>query len=706
MELMQAEDYALKTLSQLKIEFRIKEPSGKIRWSSIVSTPKKLVNGSICFDGIEFVITEIKTAEKALIDSEIKYRSLIEGSSDVIFCVNEKGEYQFTNMIFATAFGRTPDYFIGKTYWDVYPKEDADRRQVATSRVYKSAISETLEISVPLPNETKYFLAKINPIKNSEGKVIFVLVNSTDITDRKLTEEKLKENNSLIKSIFEADPTGVSLTVDRVFFKANKQFFKITGYSENEIIGQNTRMLYPDEFEYNRVGVKLYDDLMLNGVGSIESKWLRKDGVMIDVQLSISPLDPLNFKSGLTSVVFDISERKQAEREKIKLEAQLHQAQKMESIGRLAGGIAHDFNNMLGVILGHSELAVKYSNVSPELINSLLEIRKAAEHSATLTRQLLAFSRNQTVVPKVLNLNDTVSGMIKMLERLIGEDIKFVWKPDESIWLVKMDPSQVDQILANLCINARDAISGVGAITVETGNSEIEDLNSYVPTGLIPGKYVKISVSDNGCGIDKDNLEHIFEPFFTTKEMGKGTGLGLATVYGAVKQNHGFVNVYSEVGIGTTFTIYLPRYDGHGKTANIESTNPKFQHGKETILLVEDETGILDVTTKMLEIQGYLVIGANNPIDALRLAKEHGGEIRLLITDMIMPEMNGRDLAAKVTTIYPHIKCLFMSGYIANIIVENGILDDDVHFIQKPFTMNDLSVKVREVLDSQKPDSE
>jgi len=374
------------------------------------------------------------------------------------------------------------------------------------------------------------------------------------------------------------------------------------------------------------------------------------------------------------------------------------QAQKVESVGRLAGGVAHDFNNMLGIILGYTELALERVGSDASLHADLEEIRKAALRSADLTRQLLAFARKQTIAPKVLDFNATVEDMLNMLRQLIGEDINLVWKPGRGLWPVNMDPAQIDQMLANLSVNARDAIAGVGTISVETRNTTLDEEYCAQQAGFTPGEYVTLTVSDDGCGMDAVTLLSIFEPFFTTKKPDKGTGLGLATVYGIVKQNNGFINVYSEPGQGTTFNIYLPRYAAKTEPLPKEVPVQTTVRGHETILLVEDEPAILKMTTIMLERHGYTVLKASTPGEAIRLAREHIGRIDLLLTDVIMPKMNGRDLAENLVSIHPDIKRLFMSGYTANVITKHGVLNEGEHFIQKPFTMNDLGMKLHEVL--------
>lgn len=407
----------------------------------------------------------------------------------------------------------------------------------------------------------------------------------------------------------------------------------------------------------------------------------------------------------MLGINYDITEAKHAEEEKHKLESQLQQAQKMESVGRLAGGVAHDFNNMLSVIMGHAELGLMRLEATSPVCADLKEISKTAERSADLTRQLLAFARKQTVAPKVIDLNDTVSSMLRMLQRLIGEDINLTWQPSVEQCQVKMDPSQIDQILANLCVNARDAIEDTGWITIETGTCSIDaDYCARNPEAT-PGEYVRLVVSDDGKGMDRETQAHIFEPFYTTKEMGKGTGLGLATVYGAVKQNNGFINIYSEPGQGTTFSIHLPHYAEDTVRKHAEEAAQPVPRGQETILLVEDEAAILNITAIMLEKQGYTVLRADSPGRAMELAREHHGPIHLLMTDVIMPEMNGRDLARNILAIHPGMKRLFMSGYTADVIAHHGVLDEGVNFIQKPFSLPVMAARVREMLDGNSPNS-
>ena len=384
--------------------------------------------------------------------------------------------------------------------------------------------------------------------------------------------------------------------------------------------------------------------------------------------------------------------------QRLQLENQLRQAQKMEAVGRLSGGVAHDFNNMLGVILGFTDLAITKLPADDPIQMYLDEVKSAAQRSADITRQLLAFARKQTIAPKVLDLNDTIASMLKMLRRLIGEDIDLLWKPANDLWPVKMDPAQIDQILANLMVNSRDAIAGVGKITIETGKIEFDKHYCESHVGFVPGRYVLMAFSDDGCGMDKETLAKLFEPFFTTKEVGKGTGLGLATIYGIVKQNNGFINVYSEPGIGTTFKIYLPRQEPQEAAIELPRKPAEVPTGTETVLLVEDEKSLLKFARMLLEELGYTVLAACSPREAIQLAKEYTSQIHLLMTDVVMPEMSGRDLCVLLEASQPGLKCLFMSGYTANVIAHHGVLDENLHFLQKPFSRAALATKMREAL--------
>jgi PAS domain S-box-containing protein len=528
------------------------------------------------------------------------------------------------------------------------------------------------------------------PFRNEADETIGILGIFNDITEYKLAEESLRESNERFAVAFNKAPiiyTICSLE-DGKYLDVNQRFVDISGFSRDEAIGKTPVEL--GLISRSDQEQRLY---LIQRDGKIDEKELSlytKSGKLVLCKYWSENITVAGRKC-LLNIDLDITENR-------KLEQQFIQAQKMELVGQLAGGVAHDFNNMLHIIIGHAEMALLKTDPSQPLFSDLEQIRKSAYRSADLTRQLLAFARKQTILPKVLDLNETVAGMLKMLQRLIGEDISLIWRPAAKLWQVEVDPSQIDQIVANICVNARDAISGVGKITIESVNIALdEDYCAHHP-GLVTGEYVRLTVSDDGCGMDKETLSHIFEPFFTTKGVGEGTGLGLATVYGAVKQNNGFIYTSSELGAGTTFTIYLPRYVGIDVEARTEVAATPVLHGQETILLVEDEPGIIFISTQMLEMLGYTVLAANSPDEAIHLAREYAGEIHLLLTDVIMPKMNGLDLAKNLLSAYPHMKLLFMSGYTADVISHQCLLLEGGYFIQKPISMQDLAAKVREVL--------
>lgn len=397
----------------------------------------------------------------------------------------------------------------------------------------------------------------------------------------------------------------------------------------------------------------------------------------------------------------DISEFKKQEAENLKLQELFNQAQKMESVGRLAGGVAHDFNNMLSVILGQTQLALMDIEDKNPYKHTFEQISLAAMRSADLTRQLLAFARKQVCAPKIIDFNSTIESMLKLLRRLIGEDVDLKWLPENSNLQVKIDPTQVDQILTNLLVNARDVLDGEGEITVSTGFTCLTAVDCINQPDMVAGEFVSLVVSDNGSGMTKDVIEHIFDPFFTTKEVGKGTGLGLASVYGIVKQNKGHIHVSSEPGKGTTFTIYLPccqLLNQDNEQINRETI--KIPGGPETILVVEDEPDVLEISKSMLQSLGYTILTALTPEEGIDTYKQNEGKIQLVLTDVILPHINGRELAKHLQNLSPSLKILFMSGYTADYIDNHGFLDENIFFLPKPFTSKELGYKVRDVLDS------
>ena len=538
------------------------------------------------------------------------------------------------------------------------------------------------------------------PLYDRKGEVIGAIECIRDITEQKQAERALKESEERFKLTFYSSPDAIILgrMQDAMWVDINEGFSKLTGYRREEVIGKTSFELEiwanPEDRD------KMIKELTRKGFcENLEAVFRRRDGT-VGTGLISSRVIFLGKVPHIISVTRDITAMKEADEERKRLEAQLIQAQKMESVGRLAGGIAHDFNNMLGVILGRAELALSRSEPGGKLHSDLLDIQKAARRSADLTKQLLGFARRQTTEPKVLDLNDTISGMLKMLRRMIGEDIDLAFLPGLDVRQVKMDPAQLDQILANLCVNARDAIDDVGKITIETENAMLTYEDFKDKPYAAAGRYVSLIVSDTGCGMAKDVVEKIFEPFFTTKEVGKGTGLGLAKVYAIVKQNEGYINVYSEPGKGTTFKIYLPAQGYNATQGQIGDAEEEIIGGDETVLLVEDEPMLLEMGEIMLKRLGYDVFTANGPGQALETVKRCDKDIALLITDVVMPEMNGMELSERLCSLKPGIRCLFTSGYTANVIARHGVLKEGVSFIQKPLLLKDLAVKIRSILDT------
>jgi len=645
-------------------------------------------------------LTELKKNQGILASEKNKLQSLIDSLEFGITIQDREYNIIFQNEFMKKIFGN-----MWEKCYQIYESRDNVCDGCPIELSFRDGMPHKTERKVIAQSgETLILDITSTPIRDDEGNVFSCFEITQDITERKSEEEALAKSYAFLKGVIESPKNVVIFALDHeyryiAFNKNHHQTMKqIWGV---DITLGNSILEYIKNTE-DRQKAKLNFDRALSGESFIIIE--EYGDTMLERRCYEDIYNPIIDETGhiigLTLFLTDITERKRAEEERERLQSQLLQAQKMESVGRLAGGVAHDFNNMLSVIIGYSELGMNQLSSADPLYTSMQQIRKAAGRSADLTRQLLAFARKQTVSPLVLNLNECVESMLKMLRRLIGEDIDLAWLPGAKIWPVKVDPSQIDQVLVNLCVNARDAISGVGRITIETHPARIDESYCAGHPDAAPGEYVVLSVSDNGYGMDKETLNNLFEPFFTTKERGKGTGLGLATVYGIVKQNSGFIDVYSEPGQGTTFKIYVPRHTAwitqpQEETPGLPPTSP----GNETILLVEDESAILDIERLMLESLGYHVLTASAPQEALLTAREKSGGIQLLITDVIMPEMNGRELAKNLTFSCPGIKILFMSGYSGDIIAHHGVLDDGMHFIQKPFSIQGLAAKVREVLD-------
>lgn len=634
-----------------------------------------------------------ETASESTI--KIPYETILNGITEGCQIIDFEWCFIYVNAIAARQWGCRKNELLRHTVMELSPVSEKSDLFAAFQLCMNERKPQYMESELKKPDGTMgWYSFSVQPVP--EG--IFIL--SRDITERKKTETEKKQFRTAIEQ------SGESV----IFFDAkgyvqyvNPAFEAITGFKKEEVLGQlppkiihgsQDEMFY-GEFWNTIVNGKPWQGLYINQ---------RKDGSYYREETSIRPIFDQSGKfDGSVAVKRDLTEYRELKAEKDKLQAQLIQAQKMEPIGRLAGGVAHDFNNMLSVIQGHAQLSL--NDIEPEhpLHSSLQSINKAAERSAELTNQLLAFARKQTVAPKIIHLNDTVNALLKMLRRLIGEGIHLAWVPGYDIWQVKMDPSQIHQMLTNLAVNAKDAMDTAGRITIETENITIDEAYCGKNTSCVPGDYVRLAISDDGCGMDKDTQTHIFEPFYTTKGLGEGTGLGLSTIYGIIKQNNGFVNVHSEPGRGTTFEIYIPRYHGEEEQPE-ESTNmdefPALAAGnsKKTILLVEDEIEVMEIIRMMLERLGYKVLAAAMPGVALSIAEKHDDEIDLLIVDVVMPEMTGRELSEQLLLVRPDLKILYMSGYTADVIAHHGILDKDVHFIQKPISARMLVLKIHEAL--------
>lgn len=516
--------------------------------------------------------------------------------------------------------------------------------------------------------------------------------------DLKKKVNHLQQENRYLRELYDRSPLGYqSLDENGCLIETNKAWLDILGYSRDEVIGQDFGKFLGTKWQthYRENFPKLK---AIGEVLGFEFEMIKKDGTILMVNLDgrTGKNNKGEFQQTYC-IIKDITRQKNDEKIQKRLQEDLHQAQKMESIGRLAGGIAHDFNNMLTAIIGHAELAKLHCESGQPVHSRLESIENAAHRSAALVNQLLAFARKQTITPQTVDLNKCVTQVWEMLSKVLGENISLINNPANDIWSVRLDPSQIDQILTNLCVNARDAITGPGKITLETKNIILEPDYPIHNSAVTPGKYVQLSVSDDGEGMDTSTLDHIFEPFFTTKPPGAGTGLGLSCVYGIVQQNDGFITVHSECDAGTTVNIFLPCHEGTTSEQILKDEEIPVGHG-ESILFVEDEEAILAVGKEMLSHLGYKVITASSPKQALRIVQEQQNTLNLLITDVIMPEMNGRDLADSIRTIIPKLPCLFISGYTEDIITHRGMLDKTINYLQKPFSPKDIAKAVRQTL--------
>jgi PAS domain S-box-containing protein len=620
-------------------------------------------------------------------------QGITEGTTDAVFVKDLQGRYLMMNAAGARFLGRSVDDVLGKDDVELFSPEIGRAMMQRDRAVVQSGETQTYEEPATAAGVTRTYLATKGPYRDPSGKVIGLLGICRDISDRKLAEEAMRRSQQRLSIHFEHTPLAV-VEWDLEFRVAawNPSAERVFGYSREEAVGQHGSLIVPAQFRpfVDQVWQDLLDQK--GGVRSANDN-VTKDGRTISCEWYNTPLvDDSGRVLGVASLVQDVTER-------VALEERLRQSQKMEAVGRLAGGVAHDFNNLLTVILGYSQILAEGVPAGSRLADSTAQIKSAADKASGITRQLLAFSRKQVLSPRVINLNDIMLNLDSLLRRLIGEDIEVLTVPDNGLGSVRADPGQIEQVIMNLALNARDAMPRGGKLTLETSNAQLDESYSRRHQPAEPGRYVMLAVSDTGHGMSAETQARIFEPFYTTKEVGKGTGLGLSMVYGIVKQSGGYIWVYSEPDRGTTFKIYLPRVDQPAEVT-AENRSKTVQRGTETILLVEDDAQLRQLSSSVLAHCGYKMLVAASPEEGVAICKENHHDIRLLITDVVMPRMNGRQLAEQVAQISPNIRVLYISGYTSNAIVHYGVLDPGLWFLPKPFSLSSLVAKVREVLDS------
>ncbi len=652
-------------------------------------TPRGLIGYSID-------ITERQRAEASLRNSEALYHSLVENLPQNVFRKDRAGRFTFANQRFAALLGLPAAEILGKTDFDFFPAELAEKYRQDDQRVLDTGTAlQTVEEHEP-PGGPHLFVEVVKtPVHDAQRQIIGTQGIFWDITGRVQTEQALRRSEERYRRFFEEDLSGAFIaTPSGKLLACNPAFTRILGFdSLAEAMNQPLASLYADAGAYDAFMSLLRREQKLE---LYETDLRRHDGRTVHAIANVVGLFDHDGKLiEIKGYIFDNTERK-------RLEEQFRQSQKMEAVGRLAGGVAHDFNNLLTVITGYSEILLGRIPETEPLQPMVLEIQRAAERAAGLTRQLLAFSRKQILAPVDLDLNVVVADLEAMVRRLIGEDIALVTLRDPRLERVTADRGQIEQVLMNLVVNARDAMPQGGELTIETRNVTVEAGQFPSDADLPPGPYAMLAVRDTGCGMDEETRARLFEPFFTTKEVGKGTGLGLATAYGIVKQSRGHIEVESAPGRGTTFTLYLPRTGGPVPPPETVSANG-IPRGTETVLLVEDEDAVRQLSRQLLELVGYHVLEARNGPEALQVCEQNGAKIDLVVTDVVMPHMSGRQLADQLSPRYPGLRVLYLSGYTDEAISHHGVLDREVDFLSKPFTLDGLARKVREVLDRGPP---
>jgi PAS domain S-box-containing protein len=640
--------------------------------------------------GLAVDITERTLAGAALQRANDFAESVIQTANVIFLQLDAAGIVRNLNPAAEEITGYTRDEVVGTPWFDrLVPRDRYPHVWAEFERLMKEGVTEgSYENPILTKQGVERQIMWRNKTLTEGGQIVGIISFGMDVTDRRRAEEQQAQLSRVVEqaaeSIVITDPAGTMIYV-------NPAFESISGYSRAEAIGQNPRMLksgHQDTAFYQR----MWDTLSRGEVWKGRMVNRRKDGALFQEDATIGPV-----RDGSGRLVNYVAVKRDVTNE-MRLERQLMQAQKMEAVGRLAGGVAHDFNNLLGVITGYGEITRGKLRDDDPLKPKVDQILKAAERAAGLTRQLLAFSRQQVLQPKIIDLNGLVSNLEKMLRRLIGEDIQLGTSLDPGLGTVKADPGQIEQVLMNLSVNARDAMPEGGSLTIETRNAELDATYAARRPPTRAGRYVMLSVSDSGMGMDAETQSHLFEPFFTTKETGKGTGLGLSTVYGIVKQSEGYIWCYSEVGVGTTFKVYLPRVDEQA-AASQKPALPPLAPGTETVLLIEDDRLLRELLDETLESGGYTVLVADDGDQALRISEEYAGAIQLVVTDVIMPGLTGRQAAEKIKVARSEVEILFISGYTNEAIAKHGVLEPGAKFLSKPFTPADLLRKVRDVLE-------
>ncbi len=662
------------------VEAEVYKKDGSLIWMEIVFSFLRNRNGKLI--GILTVsrdITKRKAAEAALRESEEKFRALVENSRDMIMRFDQNHRYLYVNPAIAELSGIPAGQFPGKTDEELgFPKNICPGWHEELEQSFRSGQVHRLEFLHP---DGRWIDWMFMPEGDSSGQVTAVITSARDITEP-------KKNEALLSSLFQAAPLAVYVADgDRLLIKVNDYAYEIFGYPPEEMLGRNSRFLFFCDEDYTEAGKTIYS----SNTATKEFRMRKKNGEEIWALINRSYLNGRDASAGFIVIVQDITARKA-------LEDQLRQVQKMEAIGQLAGGIAHDFNNILQAILGYTQMLML--SLAPEDKNraTLREVEKAGEKAAVLTRQLLAFSRRQVLQLGPLDLNRTIEDLMKMLHRLIGENIDLKILPSQDLWTVHADAGQMQQVIINLCVNARDAMPKGGRLSIETRNVQFDDDFCTGHEWARPGRYVQLSIVDSGCGMDQETKSRIFEPFFTTKEEGHGTGLGLATVYGIVRQHDGMIHVASKIGEGSEFSIYLPITE-RTEEGILADTQEPVPGGHETILLAEDDEPLRFLATEILKLAGYRVLAAVDGEDAVRLYREHEKEVDLLLMDVVMPQKSGFVVLDELRTTRPDIRCLFMTGYSQNARQTDLILKQGYHLIRKPFNSTDLLRIVRKELD-------